>query len=121
VTVCIMIVRMCVSGQHSKFREGWVGLSKEAAAAAMEEREAQTYTYGDGRIVNAVVKTEATCNRRDRDAQAYTTMTGKMPTRRRDVEDWMRSEKELFKVETGIKQPKWEVLSDWLKKKYGRQ
>ena len=116
--MCIMIVRMCVSGKHSKFREGWVGLSKEAAAAAMEEREAQTYTFGaGGQIVNAVAKCDDVCKRRDRDAEAYTTTTGLKPTSRKEVDDWMRTEKALYKTETKRPNPKTPVLVAWLQAK----
>ena len=114
--MCIMIVRMRVSGHNSKFREGLVGLSEKAAAAVMEKRAQQTYTI-NGQPVDAVAHCEAVYNNRDQNAEAYTTMTGLKPTSRKEVEDWMRTEKALYKTETNLRNPKTSVLVAWLQAK----
>ena len=107
---------MCVSGKYSKFREGLVDLSKKEAAAVMKKRATQTYTI-NGQPVNAVAHCEAVCDRSARDAEAYTTMTGLKPTSRKEVEDWMRTEKALYKTETKRPNPKTPVLVAWLQAK----
>ena len=116
-TGCIGVVRMCVSGKWSQYREGLVGLTEQAVAAAMEKREKQTYKDGTtGQIRNSVDHCETVYEGRDLAAKAYAEMTGKRPGQKA-VADWMRLEKAVYTAETGLRNPKTVVFVAWLRTK----
>ena len=110
-----------MSGERTKYEERWKRLPEKDAAKARAERSTQTYTKGNtGQTVNAEKNTKSVADKRKRDFEAYTEMTGKAKPSMRVMEEWLQGEKDAFKEAMGLppsSKPKTKDVMEWLKAK----